>query len=179
MPRRLAVLLLLLALPGPAAADTGAHGSPYSGLQDREVKALSPQEIADLQSGAGMSMALAAELNGFPGPRHVLDLSDPLGLSPEQAMSVRALFDAMEAEAAALGAAVVAGEAELERGFRSGALDAEAMTATVMAIAEARGRLRAAHLRYHLATRDLLDRHQLALYDQLRGYGDGHHRHRH
>lgn len=177
--RRTLAALLLVALPGLAAADTGPHGSPYSGLETREIKALSPQEIADLRTGAGMAMALAAELNGFPGPRHVLDLSDPLGLSPEQSASVRALFDAMKAEAAALGAAVIAREAELEQGFRSGATDAEAMTATVMAVAEARGRLRAAHLRYHLATRDLLDRHQLALYDRLRGYGEGHRQHRH
>lgn len=172
----LAALLATAAIAGGATAET----SPYRGLETREIKALSPQEIADLEAGAGMAMALAAELNGFPGPRHVLDLADPLGLSAEQTATVRALFQAMKAEAAALGAAVVAREAELEHGFRSASLDADAVTAKVMEIAGIRGRLRAAHLRYHLATRDLLDRHQLALYGQLRGYGDGHgkqHRH--
>lgn len=170
---RLAFAALLALAAGSAAADT----SPYRGLETREIKALSPQEIADLEAGAGMSMALAAELNGFPGPRHVLDLAGPLGLSVDQAASVRDLFTAMQAEAVVLGAAVVAREAELEAGFRTASLDADGVTARVMAIAEARGQLRATHLRYHLSTRALLDRHQLALYDRLRGYGDGHHRH--
>lgn len=69
--KRLALLALLLAVT-PAAADTKHHGqhSPYAGLPAREIKALSPEEIADLAAGRGMGLALAAELNGYPGPRH-------------------------------------------------------------------------------------------------------------
>lgn len=175
--RAFVLLFILLAATIPAAADT----SPYRGMETRGIKALSEQEIADLQAGRGMGLALAAELNGYPGPRHVLDLVDPLGLTAEQTASVRTLFDAMQAEATALGALVVAGEAELERGFREAFLDAAGLDAKVMRIADLRGRLRAAHLRYHLATRALLDRHQLALYDRLRGYDrtGSHQRHGH
>lgn len=175
--RAAALVSILVLLAAPAAADT----SPYRGLETRTIKALPDQEIADLRAGKGMSMALAAELNGHPGPRHVLDLAEPLSLTPEQAAAVQSLFDAMQGEAAALGEAVVAGEAELEQRFRSASLDEDALRARVMAIAELRGRLRATHLRFHLATRAVLDRHQLVLYDRLRGYGDGNsaHSHRH
>src|SRR6266849_3579115 len=46
---------------------------PYAGLQTRPIKAISEQQIADLKAGRGMSLALAAELNGYPGPKHVLE----------------------------------------------------------------------------------------------------------
>ena len=53
--------------------------SPYSGMQSRPIKALSEQQIADLRAGRGMGLALPAELNGYPGPVHVLELADKLG----------------------------------------------------------------------------------------------------
>ena len=39
-----------------------------------------------------MGLALAAELNGYPGPRHVLDLADQLGLTPEQQVEAQRLL---------------------------------------------------------------------------------------
>ena len=38
--------------------------APYAGMQSRPIKALSEQQLADLQAGRGMGLALAAELNG-------------------------------------------------------------------------------------------------------------------
>jgi hypothetical protein len=58
--------------------------APYAGLQMRPIKALSEQQVADLSSGRGMGLALAAELNGYPGPSHVLELADKLDLTTEQ-----------------------------------------------------------------------------------------------
>ena len=46
---------------------------PYSGQQGRMIKALSSKEVQGLLQGKGMGMAKAAELNQYPGPRHVLD----------------------------------------------------------------------------------------------------------
>ena len=164
------------------AVTAAAEPSPYCGLETRAIKALSEAEIGDLRAGAGMGMALAAELNGHPGPRHVLDLATPLGLSAGQIAALHTQFDTMRAEASALGDAIVAGEAELEHGFHSASLDDDRLTALVQRIAELRGELRAVHLRRHLSTRALLDELQLALYDRLRGYdgdrshGHGHHR---
>lgn len=58
--------------------------SPYAGEQSRSIKSLSQQETADYLSGKGMGFAKAAELNGYPGPGHVLELADKLALSPTQ-----------------------------------------------------------------------------------------------
>ena len=64
---------------------TSVHAqTPYAGMQARSIKALSDQQIADLGAGRGMGLALAAELNGYPGPSHVLELADKLDLSADQ-----------------------------------------------------------------------------------------------
>src|SRR5256885_6759518 len=87
-----AVILLLF---GPAMAQEHRHGpgqspghplghSPYAGLENRATKALSEQQLVDLRAGRGMGLALAAELNGYPGPLHVLELGEQLMLSAEQ-----------------------------------------------------------------------------------------------
>src|SRR6266536_386214 len=77
--------------------------SPYAGMQTRPIKALSTQQVDDLRAGRGMGLALAAELNGFPGPSHLLELADQLGLSDAQRNTVRSLFEAMRAETIPIG----------------------------------------------------------------------------
>lgn len=71
--RDIFIVVTAVALLGAGAslADT----SPYTGLQERPIKALSDQQIDDLREGRGMGLALPAELNGYPGPRHVLGLA--------------------------------------------------------------------------------------------------------
>src|SRR6266436_8209713 len=76
---------------------------PYSGMQSRSIKALSDQQVADLRAGRGMGLALAAELNGYPGPSHVLELADKLGLSADQRARVGQFFESMRQEALPLG----------------------------------------------------------------------------
>ena len=66
---------LVAVLVGAAPAAWPQTHQPYAGLQARPVKALSDQQIADLRAGRGMGLALAAELNGYPGPMHVLELA--------------------------------------------------------------------------------------------------------
>jgi hypothetical protein len=58
--------------------------SPYAGQERRSIKALSDNEVRDLAEGRGMGLARAAELNSFPGPMHVLELANELGLSEAQ-----------------------------------------------------------------------------------------------
>jgi hypothetical protein len=91
--------------------------SPYAGMQARPIKALSAEQIADLRAGRGMSLALAAELNGYPGPRHVLELGEQLGLTDQQRAAVQRLFDNMTAEVLRLGQELISQEAELDRLF--------------------------------------------------------------
>ncbi len=72
--------------PALPSAQHHHHGkqhttTPYAGLQQRDIKALDEKQIADLKNGRGMGLALAAELNGYPGPMHVLELKDQLRLT--------------------------------------------------------------------------------------------------
>jgi Spy/CpxP family protein refolding chaperone len=174
LARTLAVLALTAAATGPARAQHDHPASPYAAHADREIKALSPEEIEGLLSGAGMGLAMAAELNGYPGPRHVLELAGELELSEEQQAAVQASFDAMSAEARALGERIVALERALDAAFAERTVTEESLAATLDEIAAARSRLRFAHLKAHLETTRLLTDHQLMLYRHARGYG-GHH----
>src|SRR3954447_20684114 len=81
--------------------------TPYAGMQARPIKALSEQQVADLEAGRGMGLALTAELNGYPGPSHVLELADRLELSADQRARIKALFDSMKAEALPLGSRLI------------------------------------------------------------------------
>src|SRR4051794_33352570 len=87
-----------------------AQRQPYAGLDGRPIKALSEQQIDDLRAGRGMGLALAAELNGYPGPMHALELADQLGLTQEQRTRVQLLFAGMKAEAVPLGEKLIAQE---------------------------------------------------------------------
>ena len=159
---------------------TSAHAqTPYAGMQSRPIKALSEQQIADLNAGRGMGLALAAELNGYPGPLHVLELADRLELSSDQRASVQRLFDAMKAEALPLGAKLIEQEAELDRQFAARTVTPESLKASTVAVAATQGILRETHLKYHLSTGSILTPAQMTKYAELRGYGGGHKRHHH
>ncbi len=163
-------LLAVCALIALGVATAGAETSPYAGMQIRGIKALSPQQVDDLREGRGMGMALAAELNSYPGPAHVLELATALGLSPEARERTQALFAAMKQEAIPLGQELVAKEAALEQGFATGRIDDRGLRRSLGDIARLQGELRYTHLKYHLATRALLTSDQVASYDKLRGY---------
>lgn len=171
--KRLALFALILAAM-PAAADTAHHGQPYAGLDSREIKALSPEEIADLAAGRGMGLALAAELNGYPGPRHVLDLAQELQLTGEQQQQTNALFEAMRAETSALGAELIKAERALDRLFAEKRATLETIAAATERAGAIEAKLRAAHLRYHLAMIDVLTTDQVMAYNHLRGYASHH-----
>src|SRR5438309_4434803 len=95
---RIVLAATLILAAGVAFAQT-----PYTGMQARPIKALSDQQVADLQAGRGMGLALAAELNGYPGPSHLLELANQLGLSDGQQRRIQGLFEAMKAEAIPIG----------------------------------------------------------------------------
>jgi hypothetical protein len=146
-------------------------------MQTRSIKALSEQQIADLSAGRGMGLALAAELNGYPGPAHVLELADRLDLSTDQRTRVQGLFDSMKAEAVPLGSRLLQQEAQLDREFANHAVTPESLKASTAAIAVTQGVLRETHLKYHLLTGEVLTPPQMTKYAELRGYGSGHHHH--
>lgn len=151
--------------------------TPYAGMQTRPIKALSEQQIADLGAGRGMGLALAAELNGYPGPAHVLELADRLDLSPDQRSKVQGLFDSMKADALPLGERLIREETDLDGQFADRTVTPESLKASTAAIAKTQGVLRESHLKYHLLTSALLTPPQMMKYAELRGYDSGHHHH--
>jgi hypothetical protein len=161
----------LLAGPTPLRAQEAAPTpAPYVDQLQTSIRGLSTVEIDDLRSGRGMGLARPAEINGYPGPRHVLDLASELALSEEQRTAVQTLFDQMEAEAAPLGEQFLTLYAELERSFRAGTASAESVAMMTAQIGQIEGQLRASHLKYHLLTRHALTDEQNAAYARLRGY---------
>jgi hypothetical protein len=170
----------LVALAGPAQAQThGGHhhnghtppAGPYAGFEQRQIKALSNQQIADLRAGRGMGLALPAELNGYPGPLHVLELADALALTENQRTHTKTLFEAMKAEVVPLGEKIIAEEAALDRLFADHRITPDVLAAATARIATLQGELRATHLRYHLTMRALLTADQVLRYNEQRGYG--------
>ena len=143
---------------------------PYAGLEMRPIKALSEPQIADLRAGRGMGLALAAELNGYPGPLHVLELAKALELSEAQRAKTQALFEAMKAETVPLGERLIAEETALDRQFAGKTVTEASLAAATQAIGATQAALRAAHLKYHLATAAALTPVQVQRYAELRGY---------
>jgi hypothetical protein len=179
------VCLALLCMIGPAVASDGLT-SPYRDGASTEIRALTQKEIEDLRTGRGMGLARAAELNSYPGPRHVLDAAaaGQLHLTPVQARTIQGLFGGMAREAQRLGGLILDEERQLESQFRAGRIEEADLRARVTRIATLQGQLRAVHLETHLATRAALTERQVERYNELRGYSAGspqppehHHRH--
>ena len=176
-------LVLALTVLGVAAGMAAASEapSPYAGQDTRAIKALAPEAVEGYLAGRGMELAKAAELNGYPGPRHLLDLADRLHLTPEQRTAIKAAHAAMAQNAQRLGRAIVAAETELDRVFASGKAQGQDVDRLTGRIGALHGELRAVHLKAHLAVRGLLNDSLVAHYNTLRGYGGGMepNRHRH
>jgi hypothetical protein len=154
----------------PLMIGNAAAQSPYAGMQARPIKALSAEQIADLKAGRGLSLALAAELNGYPGPRHVLELGEQLGLTDQQRADVQRLFDEMTAEVVPIGEKLISQEAELDRLFAHRVVTPSSLGSVTVAVGATQAELRNAHLKYHLLTSGLLTAAQMQNYSRLRGY---------
>jgi hypothetical protein len=169
--RTVITVLTACAVAGQAPA-VNVTETPYAGQQSRPIKALSEEDISALRKGEGMGMAKAAELNGYPGPLHVLALAKDLHLTENQVTQVTTVRNRMSAEAFPLGAELIGRERVLDRLFADGQITPERLTVETAAIGEIQGRLRAVHLASHLETRAILSPQQVAQYNKLRGYDE-------
>jgi hypothetical protein len=167
-------LAALLVFAVPASAEDAPPGtkSPYLHEQGREIASLSADDLAELAHGGGWGLARTAELNGVPGPQHLLDLAGAVDLDAAQRAAVSAIRDEMRAEAIAAGARFVAAERALDAAFTDAVPDAETLTRLVAEAGSARAALRLVHLAAHLRTAPLLSPDQVARYGVLRGYAD-------
>ncbi len=172
---RLLASAAVLALAAAAAAQPVSTRAPYAGDQSRDIKSLSERQLQDLRSGAGMALSLPAELNGHPGPRHVIELADALQLTAEQRAAAVGIQRAMDIAAKAIGPRIIERESELDRRFASRDAHAADIASLTAEIAALWGELRAVHLRAHLQMTEQLTAQQIAAYDAARGYGHGAH----
>ncbi len=147
--------------------------SPYQGFETREVKTLSTERQEGLKQGRGLGYALAAEMNGLPGPLHVIELAEPLGLDSEQKARAQAIFNKMQKDAIAAGQALIAAESHLDRMFQMKQATPDRVDAQTAVAAAQEARLRAIHLNAHLAMMDILTPEQVESYGRLRGYAGG------
>jgi Spy/CpxP family protein refolding chaperone len=169
----IAAALITSLLPLAGAAQDHSHGStPYAGFQNRAIKSLSEQDIAELRQGAGWGLALPAELSGWPGPKHLLELQEELDLTEGQIAEIEAIFQAMRDEAMQAGDRFIAAEAAVSDGFADPDLTEAQLRVLLEASASARADLRFIHLSRHLQTVKHLTRHQVMQYNILRGYAD-------
>lgn len=162
---------LVLAPAAAAAQDSAGRVSPYAGFETREIKSLAEADIAELRNGGGWGLALPAELNGVPGPAHLLELRDEIPLSSDQVTAIQAIFEGLKVDAIPAGERLIEAEEAIEAAFRAGGLDDESLRALIAAAEAARSELRFIHLSRHLSTPPLLSRQQIARYNILRGYG--------
>lgn len=146
--------------------------SPYAAQERSEIAALTVEELAGLLEGAGMGLARAAELNGYPGPKHVLELTGELGLSAQQRGAIETIFDRMHEQAIELGEQVLERERQLDRRFAHKHIDADLVNELTAEIGRLRGMLRAAHLQAHIETTALLADEQVRRYEAARGYAE-------
>ncbi|MDP9130499.1 MAG: periplasmic heavy metal sensor [Candidatus Binatota bacterium] len=159
-------VLAVLCTSGFAWAQT----SPYAGQEQRAIKSMSEQEVAGLLTGAGAGFARAAELNGYPGPMHVLELADGLALNAEQRAATQSLMTQHKARARTLGERLVDAERDLDTLFAQRVADTSAVDAATRRVGLLQADLRAEHLKTHVAQTALLSGDQVRMYSVLRGY---------
>ncbi|WP_170470162.1 hypothetical protein [Ruegeria arenilitoris] len=169
--------LLVAILPSVAFTQThsGNHNtipSAYAGEETRLIKSLSEQDLEEIARGGGWGLARAAELNGVPGPMHLLEIADQIGLTEEQRHEIELIRAQMQADAIQAGEHFIEMEQALDLAFQQGVPTAETLERLVMQAGAARAALRLVHLNAHLLTLTLLTDAQVSQYSVLRGYTD-------
>lgn len=169
MYKSLAVFALLIMIPSLSAAQN--KHSPYAGQEKREVKALSPEDMEGYLTGQGMGYAKAAELNHYPGPKHVLELTEQLHLRKEQLDRTKEIYIQMHKAAVSIGRQIVERERVLDHLFADKKIDEKSLRKIAIEIGRLQGELRTVHLKAHLKMKEILLPGQIDKYDEARGYG--------
>jgi hypothetical protein len=163
------LILILTTLSTLSAADH-SYKSKYAGEEKREIKSLSETDIEELKNGKGWGLAKAAELNGLPGPAHLLEMKEEIHLSAKQIRLIEDLYIKMKKDAIPLGLELIELERELNNHFSNRTITDELLGILLERIAQIQKKLRYVHLSTHLETPNILTPEQIALYNKLRGY---------
>ena len=173
MNRSILYICVFLAAATASASDAhpqSSHHSAYASEAKSDIASLSADELTQLESGAGMGFARAAELNSYPGPQHVLDAAEALGLTEPQRKETQRIFDAMKSDAVRIGREIIEKERHLSQRFQHRHIDERVLRELASELGLLRAELRVAHLRAHLSVASLLSAEQIERYDELRGY---------
>ncbi len=137
-----------------------------------------------------MGAGRVAELNGYPGPLHVLELAGELELTSEQVEQTQHAFAEMSTAAIATGAEIIEAERRLDALFAAHDAEPETVQTALTQIGVMRARLRYVHIEAHMRMRDVLSDEQIEKYGLLRAesrgqrqgqgqrHGQGHGQHR-
>lgn len=164
------VLILILIPTITFSAADHSYKSKYVGEEKREIKSLSETDIKELKNGKGWGLAKAAELNGVPGPVHLLEMKEEIDLSAKQIRAIEDIYQRMKQEAIPLGLALIELERELNNHFANRTITDELLNQILRRIAQVHRKLRYVHLSTHLKTPEILKSEQITLYNKLRGY---------
>lgn len=170
--RRMAISWVFFSLTvSQSFADSDpSYRSKYVGQEKREIKSLSEGDIDALRKGKGWGLAKAAELNGVPGPVHLLEMSAQIKLTDEQIGEIKGLYDDMKKRAIPLGLQLIELEGKLNKHFADRTISYKRLQEMLEEIAQVHKQLRYVHLSTHLKTPKILTSHQITLYNRLRGY---------
>lgn len=166
------MLVVCLTLPLTALAESGSWPSvsKYAGQEKQNIKSLTASDIEELQRGGGWGLAKAAELNGVPGPAHLLELKDKVPLTADQIEKITQIYSTMQADAIEQGIKLIELEKGLEYHFQDRSINDAILQDYLAKIAHTRMTLRYIHLATHLLTPEILTEEQISTYNQLRGY---------
>lgn len=164
------IVSALIALLTLSDSVTAQSHSKYAGQENRSIKSLSSKDVAELKRGGGWGLAKVAELNGVPGPIHLLEMKVQIALSADQVARITTIYERMRAEAIALGEEFIQSEADLDRSFRDGSISEASLASQLQQISSVRAKLRNVHLSAHLKVRPILTLAQVTAYNRLRGY---------
>jgi Spy/CpxP family protein refolding chaperone len=160
----LLILPVLVFTATPVARAQHVHPSSPAAPAANATTSLTAEQVQQLLNGEGMGLAKPAELNRYPGPKHVLDRAVELGLTAEQVRQVTDIRQRMLTDAKPLGRRIVDAERDLDTAFASGSLTASALTERLAGIASLNGRLRTVHLGAHLSMKAVLTPAQVDAY---------------
>ena len=152
------------------ASSEPEYKSKYIGQEKRDIKSLSNEDIKELKAGAGWGLAKAAELNGLPGPKHILEMKQEIELTAKQEEMIITLYNKMNKEAVRLGNKLIEYEEELNNRFAERDIDEKILEELLRKISETYKSLRFTHLSAHLQTPGILSATQIEKYNKLRGY---------
>ena len=168
------IILTFCVFTFPAHASNHDHQhestSKYAGQEERDIKSLSQDDISELQRGGGWGLAKAAELNGVPGPVHLLELKDQIPITASQVSELTKVYEAMKTQAIDFGLKLISLEQKLEQHFLERTITDSILRSLLDEISIVRGHLRYTHLAAHLKTPAILSEAQIRSYNSLRGY---------